>query len=103
MNEYNPLFDISEGFSVGEKPSTEGGRYTIKKTKGWDPENPKRIVVGWRKTLKPGVKTKHTGGVSKSKRSQVAKKSAKERKKHPAQQKKIIKKNAKLRKANKGN
>jgi len=102
MEHYKPLFDIMEGFSVGAKPSTEGGRYEVKKTKGWDPTNKKKMVIGWRKTLKKGVKTKHTGGVSKAKRTQTAKKTARERAKHPGLEKKVQKKNAKLRKANKG-
>jgi len=93
--------DLEEAFIVGEKPSTEGGKYIVKKAKGPSEENPKKYVVGWTKTLKPGVKAKQKGGMTHSQRQQAAKKAARTKKANPTAQKKAQKQAARTRKQNK--
>ncbi len=66
---------------------------------GRDPENPKRLVLGWKK-----IRVKQTGGkvhgMSKSQRKRNAKKAWKTRKKDVTGLKKSKKKAKKTRKAN---
>lgn len=87
--------ELKEVFSV-EKPEKEPG-FIITKTVGRDPNNPKRIVKGWKK-----VRVKKTTGKDRAIRKKAAKKAARTKKAQGAgAKKKIQKKRAKTLKVKK--
>lgn len=92
-----------EAFSVGEKPDTDGGKYIVRKGKGRDPENPKKLVTGWYKTKKSGatVNVKQKTGKTKAQIKIAARKAAKtKRQGGQAAKKKAVRKMLKTKRAN---
>ncbi len=93
-----------ESFSVGKKPENEGGKYLVRKGKGRDPNNPKKLVMGWYKTKKKSanINVKKKTGKTKSQLKIAAKKATKTKKQGgTAKKKKTVKKMLKTKRANK--
>lgn len=104
MANYKPFFEdeVYEKYfesASTKRPEQETG-YTIQKKKIRDPSNPKKLIMGYTKVKKKGVKAKHSS-LSKAQRQNIAKKNWKKRKANPTQLKKSMKKSVQTRKANK--